>query len=525
MTIRKRVKEMALASEGYDPQQVDLMLNLLQLPRKLAEQQNPEAVLELSVETATRVFKVETTVIKLVNPIAGDDKKTMVTIFGRGADALSPSTDLLINFVAGRAYHTRESFYTDDITSDDRIKSEHIKQLDSTSVAVSPLIAEGTIIGVIILFNRLNRQAFGTNFGELIEIFAAIISPYLRNTQYLKSYREQLKPARLLIKKYRGAGLIGSSEKFVEMLRSVEAAANSGIRVLLEGPTGTGKELVARAIHRFGPRSNKPFIAVDCGAIQPNLVESELFGHIRGAFSGAISDRKGLFQAAHNGTIFLDEISSLSLELQAKLMRVLEEREIRPVGSNRPIATDARVITACSVGLDQLISAGKFREDLYYRINVYPIDTPALDERRDDIPELVDYFLHRSSTANNRSHALNPVLLSWLSHRHWQGNIRELLNIVEQLCAHAPDAVRVIDESMLPPRLRKTFDRERAIVQQPTSIDSLKKKLRQLERNYIESALQESGWNQSRAAESLRIKEQTLRYKMAKLGIKRKTAK
>jgi Nif-specific regulatory protein len=229
-------------------------------------------------------------------------------------------------------------------------------------------------------------------------------------------------------------GVIGASPAMREVYRLTRMVAPTRSSVLLIGETGTGKEVIARSIHRLSTRSDGPFGRVNCGALHENLLESELFGHVKGAFTGAIENKTGRFEAAHGGTIFLDEINSMSPMLQVKLLRVLQEREFERVGDTKIIRVDVRVIAATNESLEEKIEAGRFRDDLYYRLNVVPIYLPPLRERREDIPLLARHFVERYCTENRRPLAeLTPELLAALAGHEWKGNVRELENAIERL--------------------------------------------------------------------------------------------
>jgi transcriptional regulator with GAF, ATPase, and Fis domain len=234
-------------------------------------------------------------------------------------------------------------------------------------------------------------------------------------------------------------GIIGSSGPMGEVYRVVRQVARSNASVLLLGETGTGKELIAHAVHNLSPRRDRPFVRVNCGALSESLLESELFGHVRGAFTGAIDNRTGRFEAAHQGTIFLDEINSTTLHLQVKLLRVLQEREFERVGDTKTIRVDTRVIAASNRDLLDLVSAGVFREDLFYRLNVVPVHLPPLRERAEDVPALVTHFLNYYNEKNDRYVAhVEPRALEALAGYAWPGNVRELQNYVERAVVTAP---------------------------------------------------------------------------------------
>ena len=228
-------------------------------------------------------------------------------------------------------------------------------------------------------------------------------------------------------------GIIGSGSAMSEVYQITRQVSNSNASVLLLGETGTGKELIAHAIHDLSPRNERPFVRVNCGALSESLLESELFGHVRGAFTGAIENRTGRFEAAHKGTIFLDEINSTSLHLQVKLLRVLQEREFERVGDTKSVRVDTRVIAASNRDLLELAEEGTFREDLYYRLNVVPIYLPPLRERTEDIPQLVTHFLNFYNEQNDRYVAhIDPRAIDAMQNYHWPGNVRELQNYVER---------------------------------------------------------------------------------------------
>lgn len=248
-------------------------------------------------------------------------------------------------------------------------------------------------------------------------------------------------------------GVIGDSPSIREIARVTRQVAPTRASVLLVGETGTGKELIARAIHTFSPRSDGPYVRVNCGALSESLLESELFGHIKGAFTGAIDNKTGRFEAAHSGTIFLDEISSMSEKLQVKLLRVLQEREFERVGDHRTIRVDTRVVAATNQYLEDEIEAGRFREDLYYRLNVVPIYLPPLRDRPGDVPLLAQHFLKKYSAETHKSiRGFVAEVISCLERYHWPGNVRELENYVERavvLCLSDQ-----ITEDLLPPQVR-----------------------------------------------------------------------
>jgi DNA-binding NtrC family response regulator len=302
--------------------------------------------------------------------------------------------------------------------------------------------------------------------------------------------------------------IIGSNPKMVEVFKTIAKVAPNVATVLVQGESGTGKELVARSIHRLGPRRNRPFLAVNCASISETLLESELFGYVKGAFTGAAGSKTGIFEAADHGTVFLDEIGDTSAGMQSKLLRVLESGEIMPVGSSAAAQVDVRVIAATNQDLTELAGKGKFREDLYYRLKVVTIQLPPLRERISDLPLLFDFFLKKYSSRTSKTLAVNPEVLSYLQCYPWPGNVRQLENVVER--AVALNTSGVFDVEDLPEeiqRLRPTG---------PMAGDHPWLSLEQMEERYIREVLEAAQGNVSRAAEILGIDRRTLYRRLDK---------
>jgi transcriptional regulator with PAS, ATPase and Fis domain len=309
--------------------------------------------------------------------------------------------------------------------------------------------------------------------------------------------------------------IIGQSPALEAILRSVRVVAATDVTVLLKGDTGTGKEILANAIQQVSHRADKPFITLNCAALPEGLVESEIFGHKKGAFTGAYSDKQGLFQAADGGTLFLDEINSLPLAIQSKLLRFLESGECMPIGGTTPYTVDVRIIAACNCDLTEMIENGTFRNDLYYRLNVVPIDLPPLIQRRDDIELLAQHFFtHFASSHGIASPSLSRTALKALRLYHWPGNIRELRNLCERLCILLPG--RVIEPENLPREFSSQLDRlsESDFILPESGIQ-----LDALEANMIYQALARTNGNRSKSARLLGISRDTLLYRIQKHGL------
>jgi len=313
--------------------------------------------------------------------------------------------------------------------------------------------------------------------------------------------------------------MLGRSAAMLEVFRAVERIAQSRASVLITGESGTGKELAARAIHEGSPRKDGPFIAINCGAIPPDLIESELFGHEKGAFTGAHERHVGHFEAAQGGTVLLDEIGELAPPLQVKLLRALQERQIQRVGGTAPIDIDVRVLAATNRDLEQEVAAGRFREDLFYRINVVPLELPPLRERREDIRLLAEHFLEQAGAESGRKLSFARETLAALEAHRWPGNVRELENAVEH-AATLSEGER-IELSALPPALRSASSTEalRDGVRQGTL--GFDEAVSRFERELLREALERHGWNQTRTAAALGITRRQLKLRMDRLRLVR----
>jgi transcriptional regulator with PAS, ATPase and Fis domain len=313
--------------------------------------------------------------------------------------------------------------------------------------------------------------------------------------------------------RYRFESIIGSSEKMKEVLDLAGRVAVSDASLMITGESGTGKELLARGVHFNSRRAEGPFVAVNCAAIPEALIESELFGHVRGAFTGAVKDKEGKFELADGGTLFLDEIGDLRIDMQAKILRALQEREVDRVGGGRPVSVDVRVIAATNKDIERAVKEGAFREDLYYRLNVITLFIPPLRERKEDIPLLISHFLKKFN--KDFDVRVDSGALSVLMAYGWPGNVRELENVIERASVLKRGALVTRDE--LPEKLKKEKPGvEDIILNLPEQGISLE----DLEKNLIVKALDKHRGNQTRAAEYLGITRPTLIYRMEKFGLK-----
>jgi len=317
--------------------------------------------------------------------------------------------------------------------------------------------------------------------------------------------------------RYSFSNIIGRSQKMQYVYQVIEKVAKSTTSVLIYGESGTGKELVARAIHYNSPRADSPFVSVNCGALPETLLESELFGHEKGSFTGAISTKQGLFEVANDGSFFLDEVGETSPAIQVKLLRVLQEREIKRVGGIKNIKVDVRVIAATSKDLEKELKEGNFREDLFYRLNVIPINLPPLRERNEDIPLLVEHFLRQYAQREGKANMeISPEAMKLLAGYSWPGNVRELENAIER--AVTLSETELISAKELPENVK-----EGALASREEERLTFKAKTDEYEKGLILEKLRSTGWNISEAAKQLKLTRQDLQYKIKKYGLKKST--
>ncbi len=351
------------------------------------------------------------------------------------------------------------------------------------------------------------------------DLLKEIVARALAKISLVKEKEALREENKVLIQGQRERGqlgnIIGRSPSMQALYQMIETVAQVQATVLVTGESGTGKELVARAIHDLGPRAEKPFVSINCGAFTETLLESELFGYVKGSFTGANSNRKGLFEAANTGTIFLDEIGEMSPAMQVKLLRVLQERKLRPVGATEETLVDTRVVAATNRDLAEMIRKGTFREDLFYRLNVIPLKLPPLRDRIDDLPELARFFLRRYNVKFRKNiQGIADSTLRMLGAYWWPGNIRELENLIERLVA-VSDKEWISDED-----LPHEFHVAQLDAACPASEKVLDRAVSTFERNFIIRALEKNGWQVTATAKALGIPLSTLKFKMDRLEIR-----
>jgi Nif-specific regulatory protein len=379
------------------------------------------------------------------------------------------------------------------------------------------------VLGVLYALNKQHAE-FSIKEMRLLEILSGTIAVSIENAQFygqIQKYATSLEKENLRLKtecqaRFNVQGIIGSSAAMQRVFALLDKVIDTGTTVLIEGETGTGKELLAKVIHYNGPAGDKPFIAENCGALSENLLESEIFGHVKGAYTGAIADKKGMFELADGGTVFLDEISDMPFTMQTKLLRVLQEYQIRPVGGSEYQQVDFRLISSTNRDLLQEVKQGRFREDLFYRVQVFPIVIPPLRERKEDIPLLAAHFLEQFAFKFERPVSrLTPGALDILMQFDWPGNVRELQNEIERALTLAADDDQ-ISEAYLSERIKQSADYDGLSGAPPATIHEA---TAQVERKMITDALRQSGGNRSQAARILGLTRQGLLNKIRRYEV------
>ncbi len=425
-------------------------------------------------------------------------------------ESIAGAVDRVSDSIIRRVVETRRPLVVADALHDSEWSgSTSVVNLKLCSVMCAPLMQKGDVFGVIYLGNDNVVSLFDERALEVLAPFSAQASLLVQNAMLLDSLRRENLSLKEAVTSRQYGDLIGSGASMREVYRRIEKVAGTDISVLVSGETGTGKEVVAREIHRRSPRSAGPFVAVNCGAIPEALLESELFGHVKGAFTGAIAARVGKFQAAHGGTLFLDEIGDMPLALQVKILRALQDRTITRVGDSRPEPVDLRVVAATNRVLEDEIRKGTFREDLYYRLNVVAIQLPPLRERGDDVVVLAKYFLARYAREfAARVRGFTPAALVAMRKYAWPGNIRELENRVKKAVVLADRALVSAEDLDLRPEILE-----------PILPLALAKE--EFQKRYINDVLERNAGNRTKTAKDLGVDPRTIFRHLEKLDAER----
>jgi Nif-specific regulatory protein len=438
--------------------------------------------------------------------------------------------------VIGKVFRSKSPFVVRDIKSEplflNRTQSRSIDKSNIAFIGV-PVLLRNEPVGVLTLDRLFAPDVSFEEDVHFITVVATLIAQFIELNKTIKQkedlWIEENRSLRAeLEKRYSRHNIIGQSKVMREVFQLIDRVAPSTATALLLGESGTGKELVARAIHHAGPRVKQPFVKVNCAALPENLLESELLGHEKGAFTGATSFKKGRFELADGGTLFLDEIGELPLNLQAKLLRVLQEKSFERLGGTKTISVDVRIIAATNINLKEATIDRRFRSDLYYRLNVVPIMLPPLRDRKEDIPLLLDFFLRESNERNGKQMRFSREAVEFLKSYTWSGNVREMQNLVERMVIVTDDGLCKLNDLpsvMLAEPERQTINEQPDSGEHPTGEDGhpwpgeMKTPLKVVEKDLVESALQRNGWVQARAARELGISQRQIGYKIKKYGI------
>ncbi|MDX2199035.1 MAG: sigma 54-interacting transcriptional regulator [Phycisphaerae bacterium] len=504
------------------PFEARTLASLLEASAAINESLDLQTTLQSIARSAADVLDAEASSVLLCDR-AQKKLVFMAAIGDRAPQLIGETFDANLG-IAGHVVSTAEPLLVPDTRSDSRFfrgiddKSSFVTR----NLVAAPMIFRERVVGVIEVLNKRGDATFVERDLELLQVFGNLAAASVSRAQAHEAVQRENRALRVGVND--DPEIIGQSATIRSVLALVDRVAPTQATVLLLGETGTGKELTARAICRKSPRSKKPFIAINCAALPEALLESELFGHEAGAFTGATGQKMGRFELADGGTLFLDEIGDVSLSTQIKLLRVLQEREFVRVGGSKTVSCDVRIIAATNRDLKQAIASGEFREDLYYRLNVFPIQLPPLRERRDDIPLLIDHFVTLAAREMGRVRPeIPPDTLQQLTAYRWPGNIREMRNIVERavlLCdsgvVGAEHLPREISGGASSPSAA-TADVGGAAEGDSASESSLDG----YEKAMILRALEANNWNQVQTAKALGISRDNLRYRLKKYQLRR----
>jgi Nif-specific regulatory protein len=491
-----------------------------QIARLLSKTEQLQHGIEELIAVFITLAKADEGAIQLLRP---SSRSTRYTLIRRNSNHIRLLDKQLDDFLTGCVLKENDSFINHDLHALLGIEKMPGRYAPIRSVLSAPIRSNQEIIGVVNLLRAEREETFSETEQQMISRLAGQIGDFMESAQIRENlFNQNIRLQKNLESKYALHGIIGSSPKFKEVYHVMEQVIPTDARVVILGESGTGKELIARCIHFAGPRKDQPFVAVDCGALPPTLLESELFGYVRGAFTGAVKDRCGLIEEADGGTLFLDEITNMSMETQAKLLRFIQEEEIRPVGSNQIKKVDVRIIVAASGNLNEELSPQRIRSDLFYRLNVISIHIPPLRERMEDIPELAAHFLRRFSKKHHKSLSrIGADTLQCLENYSWPGNIRELENLIERAVVMADYKAKVLKAGHLSLELN---NRKPAQIPRPSGSDNdLPDLIADYERRLILDTLTAHRWNQTAAARALNISEAVMRYKIKKLNLQKPT--
>jgi len=477
------------------------------------------ALLIYILESAMRLVKCESSSLLLVNK-ADNTLHFEVALGPKGPEA--KSIPVSQGSIAGWVYEHKQSLIINDVPNDPRFYSgvqEKTGYVTKNMIAVPMLVKDGCI-GVIELLNKAESADFTEEDLKIIELLGTQASVAYRNAETYNEARNEINVLQNTITS--GSefhSFIAKSSVITDLIDVVNQVAKTNSSVLILGESGVGKELFAEQIHLKSSRAKKPFVRVNCAALSPLLLESELFGHVKGAFTDAISNRKGRFEMADGGTIFLDEIGELPLDLQVKLLRVIQSKNFERVGSSETITVDVRIVAATNRDIEKMVQEGSFRSDLYYRLNVLPIYVPPLRQRREDIEPLAMFFLRKFSV-ETKKHFINfsQQALEALYSYFWPGNVRELENTIERACVlGTPPTINVSDLRL---NTKKSTEDNYVSNVEEDEDKTLKTAINKFKKSYVTKILEQTSWNQTEAGKILGIQRTYVSRLINELGIK-----
>ncbi len=477
------------------------------------------ALLVYILESAMRLVECESSSILLVNK-ADNMLRFEVALGPKGVEAKGIPVSR-VGSIAGWVVENNQSLIIDDVPTDPRFFSlvqDQTGYITKTMIAV-PMRLHNTCIGVLELLNKSGGNSFTQNDLDIIELLSIQASIAYQNASNYRLARHEITVLQNAITsgpEYHT--FIAKSRVVLDLLQVIEKASQTNSSVLILGESGVGKELFAEQLHLKSQRVKKPFVRVNCAALSPQLLESELFGHVKGAFTDAANDRKGRFETANGGTIFLDEIGEIPLDLQVKLLRVIQARSFEKVGSSETISVDVRIIAATNRNLEQMVSEGKFRSDLYYRLNVLPLYVPPLRERKDDIEPLAMFFCRKFSVETKKDFiGFSETALAALHAYFWPGNIRELENSIERACVLGkPPFINTEDLRLNVKNYVESCDE----VKEENGDRTLKNALFAFKKRYVTKVLEETNWNQTEAGKILGVQRTYVSRLMNELDIR-----
>lgn len=498
-----RSKAREATDDGSAQAEIVGLRRLYQFSERLLVTRDVQALLEALLDGAIEATGAEKGFVLLVR----DGKPEVRAARNLRQESIPDAVRQLSDSIVARVVESKRPLIVSNAMADEAFRrSESVMHLRLSSVLCAPLIAGGDLLGLLYLGNDRVTNLFEPRVLDVIAIFAAQAALILQNALLLDALRSDNAELEKQLEQKRFGEIIGSVPSMMEVFRKVKKVAPTDISVLITGETGTGKELIAREIHRRSNRANGPFVVINCGAIPENLMESEMFGHVRGAFTGAVATRPGKFQCANGGTLFLDEIGELPLALQVKLLRALQERVVTKVGDSKPEKVDIRIIAATNRNLEEEIKKGTFREDLYYRLNVVNIYLPPLRERGDDILVIAKYLLNKYAAELGKNvRGFTPNALIAIRKYDWPGNIRELENRIKK-------ALVLCDQTLIGP---EDLDLSPQQMQPILPLDKAKE---EFQRRYILEVLERNNGNRTKTARDLGVDPRTIFRYLEKEG-------